>query len=243
MDDPRYERRAPSAQTAADVFPAWYTALPNVQSGNADLLHDPRITWLIDQAGGIADKTVLEIGPLEGAHTAMLLAAGAQHVTAVEANRGAWLRCLATKEILGLRDAAFLCGDARAFMSAQPDRAYAFALACGVLYHQPDPASFLRTLCRVADCVLLNTHIFDPDHPTPFVAQRLDGVEPDGTARMLYRAERNDPAFCGGSNAYARWMRADAIVATIESCGFRIQATRRESHILAPLFALVAHRS
>ena len=49
----------------------------------------------------MAGKTVLELGPLEGAHTYQLHQRGA-NIVAVEASKQAYLKCLITKEIVGL---------------------------------------------------------------------------------------------------------------------------------------------
>src|SRR5438105_2197528 len=74
--DDRYVREPPSAQCAVDLFKGeWATALPEhlgVHAGTLTLMEDPRIDWFIQQAGGVDGRRVLELGPLEGAHTYML---------------------------------------------------------------------------------------------------------------------------------------------------------------------------
>ncbi len=122
-----YVAAAPSAQNAVDAVPGWVTALPpeaGAHAGSIPLFADERIAWAIAQAGGVAGKRVLELGPLDGGHTVMLTRAGAQ-VDAVEANRLAYLRCLVTKELLGLTTARFHLGDFVAFLEAEESRAQA----------------------------------------------------------------------------------------------------------------------
>ncbi|MEI2655533.1 MAG: class I SAM-dependent methyltransferase [Microthrixaceae bacterium] len=72
-----------------DVFAGeWTSTLPaeaDVQAGAVPLFADPRITWLIDHVGGVDGFRVLELGPLEGGHSAMLHQAGAS-VVAIESN-------------------------------------------------------------------------------------------------------------------------------------------------------------
>ena len=53
---------------------------------------------------------MLELGPLEGAHTYMLDRAGASEVVAIEGNTRAFLKCLITKELLSMPSARFLVG-------------------------------------------------------------------------------------------------------------------------------------
>ena len=63
----QYVREAPSAQQTVDVFAGeWSSSLPErlaVQSGGANLFADRRITWLIDQLGGVNGTRVIELGP------------------------------------------------------------------------------------------------------------------------------------------------------------------------------------
>ncbi|WP_204313559.1 hypothetical protein, partial [Klebsiella michiganensis] len=65
-----------------------------VHAGEIRLYDDARIAWLVSSVGGLQGLDVLELGPLEASHTAMLLAAGAKSVLAIEANQLAFLRCL-----------------------------------------------------------------------------------------------------------------------------------------------------
>jgi hypothetical protein len=67
----------------------------------------------------------------------MLEAAGAQ-IDAIEANQRTYLRCLITKEILGLTRSKFWLGD---FIKALEnwDQRYDLIVASGVLYHLKNP--------------------------------------------------------------------------------------------------------
>ena len=109
-----YVREPPSAQLAIDLFEGeWTTEMPEhlgVQAGTLKLTQDPRIRWIIEQAQGVDGLDVLELGPLEAAHTYMLEQAGAV-VTAVESNTRAYMRCLIVKELLALRGSTFMLGD------------------------------------------------------------------------------------------------------------------------------------
>jgi hypothetical protein len=60
--------------------------------------------------GRLDDMSLLELGPLEGAHTYQLEKLGAKSILAIEANVEAFLKCLITKEITGLQVAKFMLG-------------------------------------------------------------------------------------------------------------------------------------
>lgn len=86
----------PSEQNAFDLFPtAWSSSFDGVNtSGNFRGTDDARLAWLFQNVD-LRQKSVLELGPLEAAHTYMLEKAGAS-VLAIESNKGAFLRCLIT---------------------------------------------------------------------------------------------------------------------------------------------------
>src|SRR5262245_28634524 len=109
-----YVTAAPRAQNGVDIFKGdCSSSLPAragaTSGGGADLFADPRVAWFAEVAGGVEGKTVLELGPLEGGHSAMLEALGAASILAIEANTRAFLRCLLVKELLGLRRVRFEC--------------------------------------------------------------------------------------------------------------------------------------
>ena len=52
---------------------------------NTTVFADARLEWGLAALGGVADRTVLELGPMEGSHTYLLEQKGARAITAVEA--------------------------------------------------------------------------------------------------------------------------------------------------------------
>ena len=133
-----YVANSPTPQNAVDLFKGeWSSKLPDdirVESGTAELFSDARILQMLDRLGGIEGLSVLELGPLEAAHTTMLDRAGAASVTAVEANTRAYMKCLIVKELLGLKVSKFLLGDLNAYMEETTER-FDLCVASGVLYH------------------------------------------------------------------------------------------------------------
>lgn len=244
-----YESRIPSPQTALDLFHGeWTSTVPvdGISGTDAVLFADGRITWLIDEVGPLAGKRVLELGPLEAAHTTMLERAGAQ-VTAVEANRRAYLRCLVVKELLDLR-ARFVLGDATGFLEAATER-WDVIVASGILYHMTEPLRLLRAITTHADAVLLWTHYHDAVSLVgdarfgPPLRQELDGftceVVPHG-----YGTAREVASFCGGPEASSVWMRRGDLTGALEHWGFgrfRI-AFDHPDHPNGPAVAIIAQR-
>ena len=102
-----------SYKNAVDIFAGeWSSKLPrNFVSGSIDLFSDSRIINICQTISGLQGKTVLESGPLEGAHTSLMIQLGAKKIIGIEANSRAYLKCLITKEILNLHDSKFLLGD------------------------------------------------------------------------------------------------------------------------------------
>ena len=114
MKHEQYVDAAPSAQSLIDLVPGWVSRLPAlvpVTAGDLGLFTDSRVDWAVSILGGVYGKSIIELGPLEGGHTYMLLNAGASHVTAIEANTLGVLKCLIVKELLHLERASFLLGN------------------------------------------------------------------------------------------------------------------------------------
>jgi SAM-dependent methyltransferase len=231
----QYVRDAPSQQLAIDVFAGeWSSRFPDhvgVTAGQVPLFTDPRITWVVERIGGrdaMRDLRVLELGPLEGGHTAMLDEAGA-HVTAIESNTRAYLKCLVTKEILGLTRSRFELGDFVPFL-ATTDHRYDLLVASGVLYHSPDPIGLLENIARVADRVAIWTHYFhdevvaaDPGKARMFVPS-VESVDWRGESIVLHRRNYLESlqwaGFCGGPEESALWMERDGLMTVLHGLGF-----------------------
>lgn len=224
---------APSAQHAVDAIPdTWASKLPpplqDVRAGSADLFDDPRMTWAFDNLGGIDTMNVLELGPLEAAHSYMAQRAGARRVTAVEANTNAFLKCLVAKELLGLDRCSFLCGDALEYMERSDDT-FDVCIACGILYHSTEPVRMLELISRRATRLVMWTHVYDAAAlDNKQLAKRLD---PPGEAqhggyrhrvvRHRYGINRQLAGFCGGTAPYSNWMPREELLRALEHFGWR----------------------
>ena len=136
-------------QATVDIFKGvWSSELPAalaVDSGGAKLFEDPRISWMLEQLGSIKHWRVLELGPLEGGHSAMLQAAGAGHVLAMDACAMSYLKCLIVKDLCKLDRVDFQFGDFMSYLG-QSGPGFDLVVASGVLYHQRDPLACLQQM-------------------------------------------------------------------------------------------------
>jgi hypothetical protein len=250
-----YVSSAPSHQNALDIFRGqWSSRLPppyeGLTAGAIAVFEDPRVTWAIDKLGGVRDKSVLELGPLEAGHSYMLEKEGAKSVLSLEANKNAFLRCLVTKEILGMQHVRFLCGDFRQFLSASQER-FDIIFASGVLYHMTDPIQLLFDLSRHTRRLFLWTHYFESNlvDRSDAVRGRFGPPQKLQFQGLMYEQHRYDYAaalnwsgFCGGSASYSAWLTRASILGALEHFEFRTFdiGFEQPDHPNGPAFAIVA---
>jgi len=250
----RYVTSKPSWQNAVDAVAGWNTAFPSqykLKAGSLVTYNDPRICWAIECCGSLAGRHVLELGPLEGSHTSMLDAAGAE-VDAVEANQFAFLRCLVAKEILGLARSRFWLGN---FVKAleQWEQHYALIVACGVLYHLKDPLHLIELAAKRADALYLWTHLVTDaamppagDPPRPPFEQVAEGHHFHGidvrAYRQTYVGAEGVVALCGGSER--RFLHRDDLLAALKAVGFENIRTAHDEpkHPAGPALSIFAYR-
>jgi hypothetical protein len=252
-----YVTGMPSAQNAIDILPGWNHALPDtagVTAGSGFFHNDPRIAWAVEQFGPIEGKRVLELGPLEAAHTAFIDRQSPELLHSIEANKLSFLRCLIVKEILDLKHAKFFLGDFMPWLENPPTR-YDFVVASGVLYHMQDPIRLLDLISERADSFYIWTHYYDTDampiddlRHTPFVGapevQTFNGIPVHLYTRSYHGAWQNK-SFCGGVHDLHRWMAKNDIIDVIRSFGFDDVRTAHDepNHQNGPSFSIFARRS
>jgi len=249
-------------QSTLDIFKGqWSSKLPDtfgkLEAGYAALFEDPRISWAVEQIGGVQNKKILELGPLEAGHTYMLENLGAASIVSVEANSNAYLKCLLIKELLELKRIQFLYGDFVEYLRNNQAK-YDVGIASGVLYHMQNPVELIALLAKTADEVFLWTHFYDHDaifqHRPKLAFKYPSYLEADygGFKHTLYRYEYEAAlqweGFCGGSSPYSYWMTKDDILNALRFFGLTdIQIREDEQQALydnpnGPSFSLVARR-
>ena len=247
------------AQPAVDIFKGvWSSELPaalGVHSGSAKLFEDPRIQWMLGQLGSIAHWRVLELGPLEGGHSAMLQQAGAGQVLAMDACAMSYLKCLVVKDLCKLDRVDFQYGDFMAYLD-QVGPGFDLVVASGVLYHQRDPAACIARMAARSDRVFIWTHYYTDDlHTanlradmfTPVPAKPL-GAPVEGFSgevfRLDYEAYLAGVKYRGGVDDHTHWMRREDILACLRHSGLTeiTIAFDQQEHPFAANFALLAQR-
>jgi hypothetical protein len=227
----QYVDAFPHHQNAVNAIPGWTGAFPSqfdIKAGSIPLFDDPRIKWCLEHFGPVAGCHVLELGPLEGAHTSILDAAGAT-VEAIEANKLAYMRCLVFKEVLNLTRSHFYLGNFEKWLE-RVTTCYDLILACGVLYHMKDPLRLLELISEHTRAVYLWTHYMsetnmpatDPRRRV-FVGdaevQLFRGVRVR-LHRRTYASAPGRPDFCGGMYDEHRWMQREDLLAVLSALGF-----------------------
>jgi hypothetical protein len=229
-----YLHVAPTDQTAIDLFKGeWASKFPppfdHLQAGGVPLFQDTRIHWALEKLGGARGDSVLELGPLEGAHAYMLEQAGAASIIAIEANTRAYLKCLITKEILGLKRTRFLCGDFMPYMEASNEQ-FDLIIAAGVLYHMKDPVRMLQLVGQHTRRTHIWTHYYDPAvlATQPNLNQRftapvekivVNGLTVD-LHRQDYQESLSSKTYCGGGQDYSVWLSREGLLGTLKAVGF-----------------------
>jgi hypothetical protein len=199
-----------------DRLPGWTTRFSIEGSdygGVVDLCNDTRLRWHIDSVGGIKGKTVLELGPLEGAHTLAIVNAGAESVTAIEGDANNFLKCLLIKELIGLRNASFEFGDFNEVIKRS--QKYDIVSAAGVLYHQTNPVLLIRNLAHITNKVFVWSHVAGENHPSGKEVL-LDGYK----GRINNYAPRTD-SYCAGLSDYSVWLYPDEMTRCFIDSGFK----------------------
>jgi hypothetical protein len=240
---------APSAQAAIDIGGNWHSVFPDdspVDSGGyARLFNDPRATWAIERLGGVGGANILELGPLEGGHTYMLDRAGAKSVTAIEALKSGYLKCLIAKEIFNIKSAHFLLGNFVPWLEAEHQR-FDLIWAAGVLYHMTEPLKLLELISARTDKMYLWTHFYYDDAVPSHLKMRnvsFAGMTIPQFERPYLMGRRR--TFCGGVCSGRAWLRRSDILKVLEILGFkRIEiAFEDKTGQMGPSFAIVAQKN
>jgi hypothetical protein len=254
----QYVTSAPAPQNVIDIFRGeWSSQFPepmsHLDAGSLALFEDDRIRWFTDHIGGVQGKSVLELGPLEAGHSYMLERLGAAQVLAIESNTRAFLKCLISKEILGLKHVQFLCGDFVEFLRVDATR-YDVCVASGVLYHMQEPVELIALLAEhCTQHIFIWTHYYDQGliRSAPRLAERFRGGarhEHRGYRYTLYRQEygsgRRGEGFCGSGAPSTHWMTRGDLLGSLDHFGFEVTgiAFDEPHHPNGPALALVARR-
>lgn len=256
----RYERRAPSLQTMADVFAgSWKSRLPGVEStGDAAMFSDARIQWLdsVCDGRGLVGKSALELGPFEGYQSLALKKSGIRDLVSIEANTINFLKCLVVKSMYNI-DVDFRLGDATKYLESA-GRKFDLVFASGILYHLQEPVKFLELACNTAAELYIWSHYWSGaidslrnGQERHFVPGRNKSVEVCGRKCTLHarsylinKYEENIPMYWeGGPEDITYWLAKEDILFVLESFGFRNVKIHADTELNGlPVISLYASR-
>jgi hypothetical protein len=252
-----YVQVAPSGENAIRIFAGeWSSRLPppyGETTGKADLFEDARITWLAEVLRGFNGLRVLELGPLEAAHTTMLERGGADSILAIESNIHAYLKCLIVKELLGLQRSSFLLGDFVSYLRENSDN-FDLCVASGILYHMQEPTEVLSLIGQTADLLLLWTHYFNEEliASQPAVAEKFSSAHNCVFGDFQYVQHKYEygaalqwQGFCGGAKPFSYWLSRDDILTVLRLVGYSevIVNFDHPNHPNGPAFAVIASKT
>lgn len=248
MNKENFFDRPPANQNAIDLFEGqWFSIMPDeleVDSKGKGKLHDDgRIHWAGSMLGGFADKTILELGPLEACHTAMMESAGAKSVLGIEANSKAFLRCLVVKELLELKACRFQLGNFVNYLQETQNR-FDVGIACGVLYHMINPVELIELLSRRVKALFVWTHYFDSEliEKNDLARGKFSGswsANHLGFEHRLHAYGYGDAldwkGFCGGGSESCNWMEKEELLRAFQYFGFELIGEKIEAeHVHGP---------
>ncbi|MGA9912031.1 MAG: class I SAM-dependent methyltransferase [Paraburkholderia sp.] len=247
-----YSTEEPSHALALTLFDGtWISNVPGYGLGTAPHFEDGRLQWLERACGGIAGRSVLELGPMEGGHTFMLAKAGASRILSIEANSKCFLKCLLVQNALKF-NAEFMYGDFRALLRKREQR-FDLILASGVLYHMTDPVSLLEDMAHASDSICIWTHYYDSDvakvnsnmqthlEVDPKISSfRGKTIE---THRMDYRQSIENTKFIGGTAPHAYWITKESLMTVLKELGMTVMVGLDDhEHPAGPSILLYATR-
>jgi hypothetical protein len=194
--------------------------------------------------GSFEGFNIIELGPLEAAHTYSLENLGAASITAVEANAEAFLKCLIVKELLGLSRSRFLHGDVVQYLSANPPKAD-LIFCSGILYHMANPIELIRLMCSASDKIFVWTHYYsEGSHPSKFSPRKaeVDGFQ---TTYWTQRYGGSSSGFLGGINKGSCWLERDSIFSAFQHFGLQKITVIEDNpnHPNGPAITFAASRS
>ena len=131
------------------------------------LLMDERLVKF-DKEFPVRGKQVLELGPLEAAHTITLKMLGAASVVSIEGQVDNFYKCCMISNLLSLQDCHFFYDDIEMISEKflkKLGEPFDVCLCCGILYHLTKPWELLKKLAAVTDRLFIWTHVASDTYP------------------------------------------------------------------------------
>ena len=248
VTNPGFIDQYPDDDNAIKIFgDQWISLLPNHEknTGKAHLFEDDRLSWFLS-LNPVKNKTILELGPLEGGHTYMLEKNGGAIVEAIEGSKNSFFKCLIVKNLYNLKSKFYL-GDFVNYVKTCKNK-YDVIFASGVLYHMHDPLDFLENISKLSDTIFLWTH-YCTKEDTGFAQKHPIVSQYHGKEITMYQCNYgesvNRPNFPGGIRPVAYWMDRQSILDVLSILGFNELTIGCETPVTeaGPAFCVLAKRT
>jgi SAM-dependent methyltransferase len=172
--------------------------------------------------GGVAGKSVVDLGCLEGGYTVEFARLG-MRATGIEVRRSNFENCLYVKTKVDLPHLEFVQDDV---WNVEKYGSFDVVFCCGLLYHLAEPRRYLDILSRVCRGILiLDTHYATQAERTKFPLSPLtlhEGVS--GRWFTEYDKEddvrREDAKWASWGNARSFWPLKSELLPALRACGF-----------------------
>ena len=166
----------------------------------------------LDETLDLKDKTVLEVGCFEGAHTLSFLEY-TDKVTAIDVRPSNVINTLMRLSVMGKKANVFVANveDLNKQLNC-----YDVLFHCGVLYHLVDPVSHMKNLKGMAKYILLDTHIASEDQST--TEEEFDGK----VYEVMKYSEGSWADPFSGKDSHASWLTEECLREVIEDSGYSI---------------------
>ena len=175
-----------------------------------------RQVYLMRSVCPFKDKSVLELGAMDGRHSAAALAMGARGCLAIE---GRPERLAPTRDSAYTKDVDFLVADVR--QMPLRNTTFDIVMAYGLLYHVANPVALIRTMRELCgETLFISTHCGPAEtqmegYPGVWWLERgwgdsMLGVDPDSLCWQ------------GLERTWSFWLTEESLIRALEHNGFEV---------------------
>ena len=186
-----------------------------------------RTEAVLEHAGGLGGKRVIDLGCLEGGYAAAFARHGAAEAVGVEARRLNFERCELVRSSLGLENLRFERADVREVSAASHGR-FDVVFAAGILYHLDDPFALVETIAGMCDGIaVIDTHVAEDHsgHCPERTVRSHRGRDYEGGILFEYEAgaaqrQIESSLWASYGNPSSFWLRKEDLVSLLGELGF-----------------------
>lgn len=228
---PNYNSHEFTAESIFNFFPYWVSkfVIENKAHGGYADYTTSRISMLNEKLlfdyVDFKDKTVLEIGPLEGGNTIILEKLQVKQIISIEGHLENYIRCCVIKNIFDLRRTRFYFDDA---MNVTREKYGVFDVSfiAGLLYHLDRPHVFLENMSHLTDQLIISTHIAGDESPSADAPIRTLSHDSKTYRGKLFHEDTGPNS---GLQSYSFWPFKHDLIQMLNDTGYKHITIIKES--------------